>query len=219
MPSSPGLHPDTFLHAILDSVGVALLVIDSEGRFVFTNQAALKMFGSAGSVNRLSLAEVMRNGVFRERERRPIPLEGAPIMRALAGEEFPPQDIDVTLPDGRRKWLQAAGHHFSVLGMTGVLVIFTDVTEQVELRLILERAQRAEALGLLAGGLVHDLNNMHSVISGNIAFALGRRGCSGECAPPLATNDGCSEERNGTGEETRLLWPRRRTTNSFSADQ
>ena len=172
MPSSPGLHPDTFLHAILDSVGVALLVIDSEGRFVFTNQAALKMFGSAGSVNRLSLAEVMRNYVFRDSQRRPIPLERAPIMRALAGEEFPPQDIDVTLPDGRRKWLQAAGHHFSVLGMTGVLVIFTDVTEQVELRLILEQAQRAEALGLLAGGLVHDLNNMHSVISGNIALLL-----------------------------------------------
>src|SRR5262249_31907346 len=170
MSSPPGLHPDTFLHAVLDNVGVALLVVDSEGRFVFTNQAALQIFGSAGSLNRLSLAEVMRNYVFRDSRRRPVPRERTSIMRALAGEEFPPQDIDVTLPDGRQKWLQAAGHHFSVFGMTGVLVIITDITEQVELRLVLERAQRAEALGLLAGGLVHDLNNMLSVISGNIAL-------------------------------------------------
>jgi len=34
----------------------------------------------------------------------------------------------------------------------------------------LERAQHAETLGLLAGGLVHDLNNMLSVISENIAL-------------------------------------------------
>jgi len=87
-------------------------------------------------------------------------------MRALAGEEFPPEHLEVTLPDGRTKWMQLAGHQFSVFGTTGVLVIVADETEQVELSMALERAQRAEALGLLAGGLVHDFNNMLSVISG-----------------------------------------------------
>lgn len=169
MSSTPGLHPDTFLHAVLDSVGVALVVIDSEGRFVFTNQAAHQMFGLAESVDRLSLEKVRRNYVFRDSQGRPIPPEQAPIMRALAGEQIPPQDMEVTLPDGRRKWLHAAGHRFSVFGLTGVLVIIIDETEQIELRRALERAQRAEALGVLAVGLVHDLNNMLSVISGNIA--------------------------------------------------
>ena len=171
MPSTPGLHPETFLHAVLDNVGVALLVIDSEGRFIFTNEAALQMFGSAGSLNRLSLEEVRRNYVFRDSQRRPIAPEQAPVMRALAGEEVQAQEIEVTLPDGRRKWLLASGHNFSILGVTGVFVIVTDVTEQVELRRSLDQAERAEALGLLAGGLVHDLNNMLSVISGNIALA------------------------------------------------
>jgi PAS domain S-box-containing protein len=173
MPPTPELHPDRFLHAVLDSVGVAMLVIDSEGRFVFTNQVARQMFGSAGSVDRLSVAEVTRNYVVRDSQGRPIAPAHSRIMRALAGEEVPPDRLEVALPDGRTKWIHVAGHQFSVFGTTGVLVIITDETEQVELRLALERAQRAEALGLLAGGLVHDFNNMLSVISGNIALLQG----------------------------------------------
>src|SRR5215469_9753962 len=147
MPPTSELHPDTFLHAVLDSVGVALLVIDSEGRFVFTNQAAHQMFGSAGSVDRRSVVEVMRNYVVRDSQGRPIPPEQSRILRALAGEEVPPERVEMTLPDGRTKWLHVAGHQFSVFGTTGIFVIITDETEQVELRLALERAQRAEELG------------------------------------------------------------------------
>jgi len=165
------LHPDTLLHALLDSVGVALVVIDSQGRFVFTNQAALRMLGSAKSMNGISLEEWRRDYVFRDPQGRPIPTEKAPIIRALAGEPVPPQYMDVTLPDGRRKWLHAAGHYFSVLGLTGVFVIITDETEEIELRRALELAQRTEALGLLIGGLAHDLNNMLFVVSQNLYVA------------------------------------------------
>jgi PAS domain S-box-containing protein len=170
MLSTPGLHPETFLHAVLDNVGVALLAIDSKGRFVFTNQAALNMFGWAEGLGGVSLEEWRRGYVFRDGRGRPIPAEQAPIMRALAGEEVPPQDMDVTLPDGRRKWLHAAGHHFSVFGMTGVFVIVTDETEQIWLRRAFEQARTTEVFGLLVRGLVHDMNNMLSVISGSIAL-------------------------------------------------
>jgi PAS domain S-box-containing protein len=170
MPSKSVIHPEMLLHVVLDDVGVALLVIDSEGRFVFTNRAARKMLGSAGSMDRLSFEEWRRDYVFRDSHGRPIPQEKAPLMRALAGKRVPPQHMEVTLPDGRRKWLHAAGHDFSVFGLRGVFVIITDETEQVELRLAMELAQRAKALGLLTGGIVHDLNNMLSIISGNIAL-------------------------------------------------
>jgi signal transduction histidine kinase len=121
-------------------------------------------------MDRLSFEEWRRDYVFRDSHGRPIPPDQAPILRALAGKRVPPQHMEVTLPDGRRKWLHAAGHDFSVFGLTGVFVIITDETEQVELRLAMELAQRAKALGLLAGGIVHDLNNMLSIISGNIAL-------------------------------------------------
>lgn len=176
MRSTPLPHPDVLLDAVLDNVGVALLVIDAQGRFAFTNQTALHMFGWAGSVGGASLEELHRvygDYVFRDDQGHPFPTEQAPIIRALAGEEIPPQYLDVTLPNGRRKWLHAAAHHFSVLGMTGVIVIITDETEQVTLRRALEQAQTTEELGLIVGGLAHDLNNMLSVISENLALLRG----------------------------------------------
>jgi PAS domain S-box-containing protein len=170
MASIPGLHPEALLHAVLDNVGVALVAVDGQGKFVFTNQAALKMFGVRLGLNGLSLEEWRRDYVFRDSQGQPLAAEQAPILRALAGEQVPPQDMDVTLPDGRRKWLHAAGHHFSVLGVTGVFVIITDETEEIELRRALERAQRIETLGLIVGELAHDLNNMLSIISENLAL-------------------------------------------------
>src|SRR5215467_5638436 len=169
MSSTVGLPPDAFLHAVLDNVGVALVVVDSRGKIVFTNQAAPQMFGRE-SLEGLSVDEWRRDYVFRDMEGQPIPAEKAPILHALAGEQVSPQDLDVTLPDGRRKWLHAAGHHFSIFGMSGALVVITDETEQIELRRALERAHNAEAFGLLVGGAAHDLNNLISIISTTVAL-------------------------------------------------
>ena len=71
--------PDALLTAVLDNVGVALVVIDDHGRFVFTNQAARRMFGTE-SLSGLSLEEWRRKCVFRDSKGRPIPPEQAPIV-------------------------------------------------------------------------------------------------------------------------------------------
>jgi PAS domain S-box-containing protein len=172
MPSLLGLHPQTLLQSVLDNVGVALAVVDNEGRFAFANQAAHAMFGLTESVTGLSFEAWRRDYVFRDSQGRIIPGEQAPLLRALAGEQVEPQEVGLTLPDGRIRWLHSAGSRFSVLGLTGVFVIITDETEQVELRRALERAQRVETVGVLAGGLAHDLNNMLSVLSENLVLAL-----------------------------------------------
>ena len=61
-------------------------------------------------------------------------------------------------------------------GLNGVFVIVADETEEVELRKALEQTQHIEAFGILAGGLVHDFNNILSVLEGNITLALGDDG-------------------------------------------
>jgi two-component system, cell cycle sensor histidine kinase and response regulator CckA len=170
MSSPPGLPPDAFLHAILDSVGVAFIVVDAQGRFVFTNQAALQMFGRTESLERVSVDRWRHDYVIRDSQGQPIPAEQASILRALAGEPVPPGEFDVTLPDGRRKWLHAAGQPFSIFGMAGVLAVITDETEQIQSRRASERARNAEALGLLVGETAHDLNNMLSIISAAVGL-------------------------------------------------
>ena len=169
------LDPQEVLKSVLDNVGVAVAVIDHQGRIVYTNQAVCKMFGAAATAD-LPFGEWRRDYKFQDSQGREIPTEQAPLARALAGEEVKPHYVRVTLPDGRVKWLHGASHRFTVLGLTGVLVVATDETEQAELRLALEQAQRVEAVGILAGGLAHDLNNLLSILSGNIALALGDEG-------------------------------------------
>jgi two-component system cell cycle sensor histidine kinase/response regulator CckA len=169
MPSFLGLQPQTLLQSVLDNVGVALAVIDRERRFVFTNQAAFDIFGAADN---LSLAEWGRDYKFHDSLGREIPGNQAPVLRALLGEEVEPHDVRVTLPDGRIRWIHVATHSFSVLGLTGVFVIVADETEQIQLRRAMERAQRIEEFGVLAGGLAHDFNNILSLLSENVALAL-----------------------------------------------
>lgn len=173
MPSVLGLQPPALLQTVLDHVGVGLAVVDKDGRFVFTNRAALDMLGEhRDSLNGVSLLEWRRSYRFQDSEGRDIPAEEGPLLRALAGEPVQPRYIRVTLPDGRRKWFHASGHQFSVLGLTGVFVVITDETEEVELRRNAEQFHRIEAVGVLAGGLAHDFNNMLSVVSENVALAL-----------------------------------------------
>ena len=49
-----------------------------------------------------------------------------------------------------------------------------DITEHLQLTAQLQQAQKMEAVGLLAGGVAHDYNNMLSVILGNVELSLSR---------------------------------------------
>ena len=110
MPSLQTLDLPAVLKSVLDNVGIALAVIDSEHRFVYTNQAAFKMFGVTEN---LPFAEWRRDYKLQDSQGREIPAARTPLLRALAGEEVKPQDVRMTLPDGSAKWLHGAGHRFS----------------------------------------------------------------------------------------------------------
>jgi signal transduction histidine kinase len=171
MPSLLGTQPPGLIEAVLDDVGVALAIVDKTGKVVLANRAAHRIFGDDDIIG-ANFAEWRRSYRFQDSQGRNIPTETCPVARMLAGEPVEPQDVRVILPDGRSKWLHSAGHKFSVLGLTGVLVVVCEETEQVELRRANEQLRRLEATGVLAGGLAHDFNNMLSVVSEQTALAL-----------------------------------------------
>lgn len=55
--------------------------------------------------------------------------------------------------------------------LVGVVVVFHDITEQRKTEEELRKTARLESIGILAGGLAHDFNNMLSAILGNISLA------------------------------------------------
>lgn len=82
-----------------------------------------------------------------------------------------PRELRVIFPDGSVKWMQAFSERFSVFGITGVLIMMADETEQVLLRRAMQQFEQVESLGHLTRGLIHDLNNMFAVIAENLSLA------------------------------------------------
>ena len=79
------------------------------------------------------------------------------------------------------------------LKMAGVI---TDITAMKRLSEEVNRISNLESIGLLAGGLAHDFNNVLNIIYGNITFAkMLANGNSAVIAPLTDAEEGCERAR------------------------
>ncbi len=72
--------------------------------------------------------------------------------------------------DGRKRVItdNGASIHDQDGKITGVVIVFRDITEKWRMEEEIERTQRLEFIGNLAGGIAHDFNNILSVVLANI---------------------------------------------------
>ena len=93
------------------------------------------------------------------------PCEGCPVLIALKTGSSAKSIM--TIPDER--WWEIAGEPvFDMDGkVVGAIEIARDITEKKNLEAQLQRAEKMEAIGTLAGGVAHDLNN---VLSAQVSY-------------------------------------------------
>jgi len=83
------------------------------------------------------------------------------------GTPVKPFEVRVTCKSGE---VRQAIANTQMIGKR-IVVIFTDITERELLQNELVKIQKLESIGLLAGGLAHDFNNILTGIMGNLSYA------------------------------------------------
>ncbi len=99
-----------------------------------------------------------------------IPLVAKTVLEAINKNQPFVVEYRISHADGSLRWLQSKGQPVPVapgepMRIEGVLL---DVTEKHLLTEELLKSRKLEALGLAAGGIAHDYNNLLAVITGNL---------------------------------------------------
>ncbi|RLB98625.1 MAG: hypothetical protein DRH76_02045, partial [Deltaproteobacteria bacterium] len=151
---------------LVENAHSIILRIDPAGRIIFFNSFAQKLFGfNESQVYEKVIGEVLS----------PTNQNAQNWIETLAEAALPDSDIpkveesSYTFEDGRTIWIAWTYRPiFSEEGkLIEILCIGNDITqlkqtieENAKLEIQLIRAQKMEALGTLAGGVAHDLNNV-----------------------------------------------------------
>ncbi len=155
--------------ATLKSIGDAVVATDDEDRITYMNPLAERLTGRV-SLDALgqTLNEVVRLVHEDSRQRVESPLDQA------MQDGTPSAGILLVAGDRSEKAIEACVSHITDEqgGALGKVVVFRDVTWRKHLEKQYRQANKLEAIGRLAGGVAHSLNNLMTVVLGHSEFML-----------------------------------------------
>lgn len=153
------------LNAVMDSIDYGIVFTDSELNVLLVNRAFLTMWSidEKKTSEELTLSELFDTGQYRS----VYDIQGDQVEEYLHNSaemirrgEIAPVEIETT--DGR--FFQ---HQCVVLPGDGRMLTYFDITDIKMNQAKLMQAQKVETIGLMAGGVAHDLNN---ILSGIVSY-------------------------------------------------
>jgi signal transduction histidine kinase/integral membrane sensor domain MASE1 len=142
---------------LMESLPLVVLQLDPQQRIIYGNPLAQEILDVAGGP------------VDPERWQTQVAAADRPavqqlLTQTLAGTSGRAEFTMQALDDSPRRW-QALSHPlWQKDGIVGSTLVLMDMTRQKRLEEEMNRVQRLELVGRLAGGLVHDLNNLLTAI-------------------------------------------------------
>jgi PAS domain S-box-containing protein len=154
---------ETALRSVLESTTDAYVGFDREWRVDYVNAQAVEIFQAQG-LAREKLPGRSAWDLWPGLAGTEVELQ----LRRVMTDRTPVTVEHVPKPHGPRLEL----HAYATAG--GVAVFFRDVTDERRAQQQLEEAQRMDAVGKLAGGVAHEVNNQLTVVLGAASFLLRR---------------------------------------------
>jgi signal transduction histidine kinase len=147
------------LQTILDGITSPILLVSKESRVVWVNKAGAGLYSQLETDVSGKLIVDLPFESFDDAAH-------CPVRRALGSGR--PEEESLSLPDGRIVTLSVFPLPGEAEMVEGVICLMADITEQVRLREEAEQGNRLAALGELAAGLAHDINNPVGMLMVNL---------------------------------------------------
>ena len=145
---------------LVENINDVIYVIDRDGIILYISPVIESVLGYGADE---LIGKYFRNYIFRQDQER-AQADFSKALDVISG----PREYRIVSKAGDVKWCRISSRPISEgqikIGIQGVLM---DITASKKLEAQLQRAHKMEALGTLAGGVAHDLNN---ILSGIISY-------------------------------------------------
>ncbi|GEM_PF-3579817 len=158
------------IESIIDSVNSSLFLIDSNCIVHSINYPAIHYFSIKGTKQSLigqNLFRLITPDLWRETEAKFI----AKLKKLNSNKEDNSFEWEFTTIDNVNRLFLISMSKLHTCD-TQYLLVFTDITQKRKEQRYLQRKQRMESVGLLAGGIAHEFNNIIAGIQGYAQLAL-----------------------------------------------